>query len=325
MISRLNPTRFLLLVLILLLALAACGPAQDADEEVATLTAVSEEPAEVEEPQEEEDAPEEEVAEEEAVEPVDPASVTSTLEFDVYGGSDPGDFVTTESGLEYRIITEGDGVQPLDGQMLMVNIVGWLEDGTEITNSQAMGGPLPLPVGTSTGLVGLDEALQLLSTGTFARFVIPAELAVNEDGQSPLPPGAVIFEMQVAEIIDGPPEAPQSVNDEAYTVTDSGLKYYDVVEGDGPEVEAGQQVSVHYTGWLEDGTVFDSSVGRSPFVVTVGAGQVIPGWDEGLQGIRVGGTRQLVIPPDLGYGPGGSGPIPPNATLIFEVEVVDVQ
>ncbi len=109
-------------------------------------------------------------------------------------------------------------------------------------------------------------------------------------------------------------------------ITDSGLKYDDTVLGQGAVANAGQTVSVHYTGWLTDGKKFDSSKDRSePFEFKLGAGQVIRGWDEGVQGMRIGGTRKLTIPPQLGYGArGAGGAIPPNATLVFEVELLGV-
>ena len=113
--------------------------------------------------------------------------------------------------------------------------------------------------------------------------------------------------------------------------TASGLTYEDTIVGTGAEAVAGQRVKVHYTGWLyQDGAAgakFDSSKDRGqPFVFGLGAGQVIRGWDEGVQGMKVGGTRRLVIPSDLGYGPrGAGGVIPPNATLLFEVELLDVE
>ncbi|EKQ67831.1 FKBP-type peptidyl-prolyl cis-trans isomerase [Leptolyngbyaceae cyanobacterium JSC-12] len=108
-----------------------------------------------------------------------------------------------------------------------------------------------------------------------------------------------------------------------YVTTPTGLKYLDLVEGSGETPQAGQTVSVHYTGTLEDGSKFDSSRDRSrPFQFKLGAGQVIKGWDEGIASMKVGGRRQLVIPPELGYGSRGIGPIPPNSTLIFDVELL---
>jgi len=108
--------------------------------------------------------------------------------------------------------------------------------------------------------------------------------------------------------------------------TASGLKYVDVVVGKGASPTAGKQVKVHYTGTLENGKKFDSSVDRKePFSFTIGVGQVIPGWDEGVMSMKVGGKRKLIIPPNLGYGTqGAGGVIPPNATLLFDVELLDV-
>ena len=108
----------------------------------------------------------------------------------------------------------------------------------------------------------------------------------------------------------------------------SGLKYEDLRVGEGPVAETGMKAQVHYTGWLTDGTQFDSSLNSGrPYPFTIGAGSVIRGWDLGIQGMKVGGKRKLTIPSELGYGAAGygGGQIPPNATLIFEVELVNVQ
>ena len=109
--------------------------------------------------------------------------------------------------------------------------------------------------------------------------------------------------------------------------TPSGLEYTDLVVGTGVQPKAGQTVIVHYTGWLTNNQKFDSSKDRNqPFSFTLGKKQVIAGWDEGLSTMKVGGKRRLTIPPDLGYGARGAGNVvPPNATLIFEVELLDVK
>jgi FKBP-type peptidyl-prolyl cis-trans isomerase len=110
--------------------------------------------------------------------------------------------------------------------------------------------------------------------------------------------------------------------------TDSGLQYWDIAVGTGKVAKEGDGVRVHYTGWLTNGKKFDSSVdaGR-PFTFVLGNGEVIKGWDEGVAGMKVGGKRQLHIPPDLGYGENGTpdGTIPPNSTLIFEVQLLSIQ
>jgi FKBP-type peptidyl-prolyl cis-trans isomerase FkpA len=110
------------------------------------------------------------------------------------------------------------------------------------------------------------------------------------------------------------------------TTTGNGLIYEDITPGEGTEATAGRMVSVHYTGWLTDGSKFDSSKDRNdPFTFPLGAGHVIKGWDEGVRGMKEGGVRKLTIPPQLGYGArGAGGVIPPNATLVFEVELLKV-
>ena len=123
----------------------------------------------------------------------------------------------------------------------------------------------------------------------------------------------------------GAPSSPAKVSG-APTTTASGLQYWDIVTGSGDTAVPGKPVSVHYTGWLTTGEKFDNSLDRGkPFVFTLGAGQVIPGWDEGVAGMKAGGKRQLRIPPALGYGDSGAGgTIPPKATLIFDVELLEV-
>ena len=123
------------------------------------------------------------------------------------------------------------------------------------------------------------------------------------------------------------PAAVQQSSPEQYIKNPSGLAYLEVKPGTGAAPTAGKQVKVHYTGTLENGKKFDSSLDRGePFSLTIGVGQVIPGWDEGVLSMKVGGKRKLVIPPQLGYGASGAGGvIPPNATLIFDVELLEVQ
>ena len=114
-------------------------------------------------------------------------------------------------------------------------------------------------------------------------------------------------------------------NDTATNPTDSGkVTIEDLVVGTGAEAAAGDTLTVNYTGWLADGSQFDSSYGKAPYSFRLGTGAVIKGWDQGLPGMKVGGKRRLVIPPSLGYGSSGYGPIPGNATLKFEVELLSI-
>lgn len=123
------------------------------------------------------------------------------------------------------------------------------------------------------------------------------------------------------------PLFPAQAGQEKVVTTKSGLQYVDLVKGTGKTAEVGQTAVVHYTGWLKDGTKFDSSVDRGkPFSFPLGAGRVIKGWDEGVVGMHVGSKRKLIIPPHLAYGPrGAGGVIPPNATLTFDVELLDLR
>jgi peptidylprolyl isomerase len=153
-----------------------------------------------------------------------------------------------------------------------------------------------------------------------SRFAIPLALLISSLGSACATGGA-----------EAPPPAAPAAGPDAPKVgqqvtTPSGLKYTDLVQGTGAMAHAGQKAKVHYTGWLKDGTEFDSSRARGPFEFTIGGGQVIRGWDEGLLEMKVGGKRQLVIPSDLAYGERGSpGGIPPNAELKFEIELLGLE
>lgn len=122
----------------------------------------------------------------------------------------------------------------------------------------------------------------------------------------------------------GMPFSTSSLDSQNLGASASQVVVQDVAAGTGPAAQAGDLVTVNYTGRLGDGTIFDTSVGKTPYSFTLGAGQVIPGWDQGIVGMQVGGKRILVIPPGLAYGPQDYGPIPGNSTLMFEVDVVSI-
>ncbi len=236
---------------------------------------------------------------------------------------------TTDSGLQYMIVKEGDGPAPKEGEVVKVHFVARLADGTEFDNSYTQDKPMAFPLGQGMIIPGWDEGIALLKKGDKAKLVIPPELAFGSTGAGGvIPPDATLyFEVELVDILPGAPKAPAEVADADYKSTDEGLKYYDFEEGSGDTPASGQLVTVQYTGWLTDGTKFDSSLDRAePFTFALGKGQVIPGWDEGVATMKVGGKRQLLIPADLAYGEqGAGGVIPPNASLIFEVELLDIQ
>lgn len=237
---------------------------------------------------------------------------------------------TTASGLQYVVIEEGSGETPQPGSVVQVHYTGRLEDGTQFDSSYERGEPIQFALGTGQVIPGWDEGISLMKEGGKARLIIPPDLGYGSGGFGEVipPDSTLIFEVELVSIQPGAPAAPEEVSEADYVTTDSGLKYYDFEVGSGQSPEAGQTVTVHYTGWLEDGTKFDSSLDRGrPFSFPIGVSQVISGWDEGVASMQVGGKRQLVIPPELGYGEQGAGGgiIPPNATLIFEVELLGVE
>lgn len=240
---------------------------------------------------------------------------------------DEGDLTTTDSGLQYFDIVEGDGDTPVTGQDVVVNYAAWLQDGGEyIASSDTQGEPLTFTLGSEMGVFpGWDEGVSTMKAGGKRYLVIPPDLALGEQGGGRIPPNStLIMEVELVEV--KPLLLPTEVSEADFTETDSGLRYYDIVEGDGAEATSGSTVTVNYTGWLTDNVKFDSSLDSGvPFPFTLGTGAVISGWDEGVEGMKVGGIRQLIIPAELGYGETGSGSIPPGATLVFEVELLDVQ
>jgi len=164
----------------------------------------------------------------------------------------------------------------------------------------------------------ITTATRSATPGAAAAGLALLVLAACDGGvdRSQLEPGNQVVEEYAAEL---------NVDLDAMELRPTGLHVDDVVAGEGERADTGDIVVVHYTGWLPDGTEFDSSHNRdAPFEVMIGNGQVIHGWDQGIVGMREGGQRRLVIPPAMAYGERGRGPIPANSTLVFDVELVNV-
>jgi FKBP-type peptidyl-prolyl cis-trans isomerase len=231
----------------------------------------------------------------------------------------------TESGLQYRDIEEGEGEAPAVGQNCVVHYTGWLWEngakGKKFDSSRDRGKPFSFHVGEREVIQGWDEGVSTMKVKSKRELIIPADLAYGDRGAGGvIPPKATLmFEVELLEL------------GKKWEKTDSGLEYADDTEGTGDEPKTGQTCVMHYTGWLwEDGAKgkkFDSSLDRrEPFSFTIGQGEVIKGWDEGVATMKVGGKRRLRIPAKLGYGARGAGnAIPPNATLLFDVELLKVK
>ena len=213
--------------------------------------------------------------------------------------------------VKVEVLREGTGREAQDGDTVSVHYTGKLDDGTKFDSSLERGEPITFPLGAGMVIPGWEEGIRGMRVGEKRNLTIPPELGYGEYGAGDaIPPNATLhFEV---ELVDARPKGE--------------LKIEDIEEGTGREAKDGDSVSVHYTGWLENGTKFDSSLDRNePFEFVLGAGMVIPGWDQGVLGMKEGGVRRLTIPSDLAYGASGAGGvIPPFATLVFEVRLLKV-
>jgi len=243
------------------------------------------------------------------------------------------DTIKTASGLKYFLVSEKNkkGDKPQKGANVTVHYTGYFEDGKIFDSSVKRGEPIKFQLGKGMVIKGWDEGLSLLKAGDKARLLIPYQLAYGEAGRSPVIPAKanLIFDV---ELVDFTPEVkPEAYNTKGKDTlsTTSGLKYIIISEGAKESVKAqiGKTVSVHYTGYFEDGNIFDSSIQRGqPISFELGTGKVIKGWDEGISLMKVGDKLRLLIPYQLAYGEQGyPGAIPAKANLIFDVELVEVK
>ena len=237
---------------------------------------------------------------------------------------DKNKMITTESGLQYEVMTMGTGEKPEATDKVEVHYHGTLLDGTVFDSSVDRGKTIKF--GLNQVIKGWTEGLQLMPIGSKFKFTIIPELAYGDRDMGPkLPPNStLIFEVELFNIEKPFVDTDFTIPTQEITL-ESGLRYLEHIAGKGEITQVGNTVSVHYSGFLANGTKFDSSHDRGqPFSFTLGDYRVIKGWEEGLLNMKKGGKRTLIIPPVLGYGEKGAGGIiPPNATLMFEVELVD--
>lgn len=243
----------------------------------------------------------------------------------------PVSTTTLPGGLLIEDFKIGEGEQARRGAQVSVHYTGTLADGTMFDTSRKRGRPFMFTIGRGRVIKGWELGVPGMKVGGKRRLTVPAELGYGPRAKGKIPPNsALIFTM---ELVAAEPQFQAAKGAEAFAgepvqkrALERGLLIEDFATGDGRIAKAGDKVYVHYTGKLDDGTVFDSSVPRDkPIGFVLGTGRVIPGWDLGIAGMKVGGLRKLIIPAELAYGARAKGKIPANSRLTFRVELMGVQ
>lgn len=232
----------------------------------------------------------------------------------------------TESGVSYEVVTPGNDRNVTDKELLVFEFTAWNSTGKVFVTTHTRGGPA-CGKAHLMRMKFLQEALMMMQEGSTYRFEAPSSLTFP-DGKAPRGVSMdepTVWLLHVTRFVDSTPPEFVLPKDEELTKTASGLQYQILREGKGEFPRINQSVTVHYAGWLTDGNKFDSSYDRGQ-PAQFGVSQVIPGWTEGLQLMKPGTLARFVIPPDIAYGAqGAGGDIPPNATLVFLVELIAVQ
>jgi FKBP-type peptidyl-prolyl cis-trans isomerase len=266
----------------------------------------------------------------------------------------------TVEGIYYTVSELGQGRKALPGDYVTVHYTGTLLDGSKFDSSKDRNSPFSFQIGTNRVIQGWEKGIPLFPVGGKGTLYLPSSLAYGERAVGGKIPAnsPLIFEIEMLDVLPAEvymqkmqeEQARQQKEAEALakvqvekdksiiaeyaaakglkiTTTASGLSYVMEREGEGDRVKIGQRATVHYAGFLLDGTKFDASYDRNePFTLQVGVGQVIAGWDEGLQLLSKGAKARFFLPSTLAYGSrGAGGVIPPNAVLIFDVEVLEIQ
>ncbi|MFO8068108.1 MAG: FKBP-type peptidyl-prolyl cis-trans isomerase [Bacteroidales bacterium] len=235
--------------------------------------------------------------------------------------------IVTESGLVYSILKEGDGPKAFPGMMVVAEYTGFFDDNVIFDSSKENGEPLKAKLGDETLIKGLEEGFTYLSEGDHARLWIPSELAYGEEGRGIIPPDKdLVFDVELIKVDEPKKPVPFNVEGKDTLETESGLKYIVVNQGYGKSPEPGQIVKVHYSAYLENGYMFDSSVQRSqPLKIVAGKGLLIKGWDEAVLLMRKNAKYRFIMPHDLAFGEKGFGDVPPYSTVIYDIELIDIE
>jgi peptidylprolyl isomerase len=255
------------------------------------------------------------------------------------------EIVTLKSGLMFKDDSLGTGREAKANDLVSIHFRGWMVpkgDSVELFSDwtkdqklrmQSLGDsklrnqPIKYVLNTESFIKGTDEGIVGMKVGGERTIIIPAKLAYGDKGIGFIPPNTDLkVVVDLLEVKDRIIAKMWDVDSTLFKTTKSGLKYAIIKEGDGPMPVPGKFVTVHYSGFLQDGKLFDSSVERDePISFVVGQGQVIPGWDEGLQLLKKGSKARFIVPPQLAYGDRPLEKIPANSTLIFDVELINVQ
>ncbi len=240
---------------------------------------------------------------------------------------DAKEWKKTPSGLEIWDVKEGTGTAAAAGSKVKVHYTGWLTNGDIFDSSVVR--KEPIEFGLDNLIKGWQEGIPGMKPGGVRRLKIPPELAYGDKAKAKIPAkSTLVFEIELLGVSDNKPTQTQenkpmlpTLDAKEWKKLESGIEIWDVKEGEGEPVKKGASVTVHYTGWLTNGKQFDSSIGGKP--VTFPLSGVIKGWQEGIPGMKPGGTRRLKIPAELGYGKRGAGDdIPPDSVLVFEVQLI---
>jgi len=268
--------------------------------------------------------------------------VSASLIILLIGCTNKSEVKTTESGLKYLDEKLGEGREAKPGDLVAINYQGWIvHDSTDlfgdwnadstrlaylIGDSYKQGREIKFVLGEGSFIEGSDEGIVGMKVGGARTIIIPSKLAYGEQGRRPIPPNTDIkVGVELMDVKDKVIVKMWDVDTLNTVTTGSGLKYITVKEGKGETASAGDVVTVNYSGYLEEGIKFDSSVEiDEPYSFVLGSRQVIPGWDEGISKMKKGGKARLIVPPSLAYREMSVGKIPPNSTLIFDVELLDI-